>query len=169
MSLLMAYFWPGFAAALVIGAAAATIVFRRKLARGRQWLGLALGAVVALGAALAWSGPLGGAGKLTRTIETEAADVLHFYEMAGVTGRLQRAPLSRRLLLQGPADDFQRSELVRIMDNIPGVSSVTWNPQRRGLPLALEMALVALAGYLLGMLLAYLVELRRRYNAQWKW
>jgi hypothetical protein len=29
--------------------------------------------------------------------------------------------------------------------------------------------IASLLGFLLGLLLAYLVELRRRYNAQWNW
>ena len=36
-------------------------------------------------------------------------------------------------------------------------------------PLIVEAAAVALLGFLFGLLLAYLVELRRRYNAQWTW
>ena len=51
---------------------------------------------------------------------------LEHQEMTGVTARLERSPLRRRLLLSGPADDFQQRELVRIMDQIPGVSGVRW-------------------------------------------
>jgi hypothetical protein len=36
-------------------------------------------------------------------------------------------------------------------------------------PLIAEGAAVAVLGFLLGLLLAYLVELRRRYNAQYNW
>jgi hypothetical protein len=35
--------------------------------------------------------------------------------------------------------------------------------------LILEGTAVAIVGFLLGLVLAYLVELRRRYNAQWNW
>jgi hypothetical protein len=38
-----------------------------------------------------------------------------------------------------------------------------------GTPLIAEGGLIALLGFLVGLLLAYLVELRRRYNAQWSW
>jgi hypothetical protein len=41
---------------------------------------------------------------------------------------MQRDPLSRRLILSGPADDFQREELVRRLDHIPGVLDVRWDP-----------------------------------------
>jgi len=85
-----------------------------------------------------------------------------------VEAQLHRAPLSRRLLLSGPADDFQRSELVRIMSDVPGVGRATWD-QSSGIPLMVESAALSLLGFLGGLLLAYLVELRRRYNAQWRW
>jgi hypothetical protein len=45
-----------------------------------------------------------------------------------VQAKLQRGPLSRRLILSGPADDFQRSELLRILDETPGVLDVRWDP-----------------------------------------
>jgi len=41
---------------------------------------------------------------------------------------MHRGPLSRRLILSGPADDFQRTELVRILDETPGVLDVRWDP-----------------------------------------
>ena len=89
--------------------------------------------------------------------------------MNRVTARLHHGPLTRRLALSGTADDFQRSELVRIMGDLPGVSRANWSEARGGLPLIAEGSLVSLVGFLIGLLLAYLVELRRRYNSQWKW
>jgi hypothetical protein len=89
--------------------------------------------------------------------------------MVKVTAHLHRGPLTRRLILAGPADDFQRSELVRITGAIPGFGSVRWSEKGGGPPLILEGAAVAVLGFLFGLLLAYLVELRRRYNAQWNW
>jgi len=32
-----------------------------------------------------------------------------------------------------------------------------------------EAVLVALAGFSMGLLLAYLIEIRRRNNAEWRW
>ncbi|MDL2341453.1 MAG: hypothetical protein QFB89_09005, partial [Pseudomonadota bacterium] len=90
------------------------------------------------------------------------------YEMTQVQARLARSPLSRELLLTGPADDFQTSELVRIMGSLPAVSKARWQ-REPSLPLAAEGALAAIAGFLLGLFLAYLLELHRRYNAQWDW
>jgi hypothetical protein len=89
--------------------------------------------------------------------------------MTKVTAQLQRGPLSRRLTLTGPADDFQRTELVRLLNQLPGVSGVGWSTGRGALPLIAEGWLLALVGFLVGLVLAYVVELRRRYNAQWKW
>lgn len=37
------------------------------------------------------------------------------------------------------------------------------------IPLAVEAGAMALGGFLTGLLLAYLVELRRRANAEWRW
>ena len=89
--------------------------------------------------------------------------------MTKVTAHLHRGPLTRHLVLSGPADDLQTSELVRTMDTLPGVSRAQWGASPAGLPLIVEGLAVALLGFLLGLLLAYLVELRRRYNAQWNW
>jgi len=166
MSALWPYFWPSLAAAMVIGVIAGSVAFRRpqqrKLARG-------CGLLAAIVAAALWHGPLGGADQFSQRVERGARQALDYYEMTKVTAQLQRGPLTRRLVLTGPADDFQHSELVRLLDQLPGVSSVTWSGDRRGVPLIAESALMALAGFLLGLLLAYLYELHRRYNAQWKW
>ena len=32
------------------------------------------------------------------------------------------------MILSGPADSFQRSELVRIMHQVPGIDAVRWDP-----------------------------------------
>ena len=34
--------------------------------------------------------------------------------------------MRRRLVLSGPADDFQRAQLVQILDDIRGVAGVRW-------------------------------------------
>jgi hypothetical protein len=73
------------------------------------------------------------------------------------------------LVLSGPADDFQQRELVRTMETLPGVSSATWSAGSGGTPLIAEGAGTSVLGFLIGLVLAYLVELRRRYNAQWNW
>ena len=37
------------------------------------------------------------------------------------------------------------------------------------IPLIAEACAMSLAGFSIGLLLAYLVELRRRTNAEWRW
>ena len=54
------------------------------------------------------------------------------------------------------------------METLPGVGGATWSAGG-GTPLIAEGAATSLLGFLIGLLLAYLVELRRRYNAQWNW
>jgi len=158
------YFWPVAALGFVFGSILGTLGYRRKR-RAFFIAGLAL----AIAGAALWHGPLGAAGRLSTIIESRARFVLVDWEMSQVQGRLHHDPLTRRLRLSGPADDFQRQELVRIMGTIPGVSSATWSNQDRGIPLIGEAFGVSLMGFLIGLLLAYLFELRRRYNAQWKW
>ena len=165
MSVLWSYLWPAFAAGLVLGILAGLSGFRQ---RRRRNASLALGLVAAIGAAALWHGPFGAADRLSNHIQRDVRDALVYYEMTQVTGRVQRGPLTRRIELSGPADDFQRSELARLMDQIPGASVATWSGAR-GVPLIAEGTAASFLGFLFGLLLAYLVELRRRHNAQWSW
>jgi len=95
---------------------------------------LALGVAAVLAETAIWHGPMGAADRLTAKVETTARAELGHLEMAPVSARLERGPLRRRLVMAGPADDFQHSELIRIMDEIPGVSGVRWAtpPQTSG-------------------------------------
>jgi hypothetical protein len=158
------YFWPAVGAGLLIGTLAGLFAFRRT----RQLIPIALAAALTLVAAALWHGPLGAGDRFAAKVERNAHQALVYYEMTSVNARLRRDPLTRTLALTGQADDFQRGELVRVLSQLPGVNNVTWS-RARGLPLIVEGALAALAGFLLGLALAYLVELRRRHNAQWKW
>lgn len=164
MNTLWAYFWPVVAIGFVFGAIIGSLAFRRRRPRF-VWIGLALSIA---GAAL-WHGPLGAADRFSSEVERTAQAVLIDWEMSQAQAQLHHDPLTRRLMLSGPADDFQRAELVRMMSTIPGVSSATWSRQDSGLPLLLEAAVVSVVGFLFGLLLAYLVELRRRHNAHWNW
>jgi hypothetical protein len=94
--------------------------------RRRQILLLGIAAVLATGAL--WHGPLGAGERLTRQAEADARHTLDHYELPMIQAHMQRAPLARRLILSGPADDFQRAELVRILDETPGVLEVRWDP-----------------------------------------
>jgi membrane protease YdiL (CAAX protease family) len=165
MSILWSYFWPCFAVGLLVGGLIGTIAFRR---RSRRNGALAAGIFVSLFLAGLWHGPLGAADRFTAGVEHDARAVLDHYEMTQVTAHLHRGPLSRRLVLAGPADDFQTTELVRLMSELPGVSSAEWTHDT-GVPLIAEGLAVAIIGFLFGLALAYLNELRRSHNAQWNW
>jgi hypothetical protein len=136
------YFWPIFAAGMVIGAFASHLAFRQMRLRRRDRLAgegalihewrrtrkvyFGGGMVAAIVAAMVWSGPLGAGNRLTTRIENAARATLDHLEMTQVGARLERGPLRRRLVLSGPADDFQRGQLVQIMDDIHGVAGVRW-------------------------------------------
>jgi len=92
----------------------------------RQILLLGIAAVLATSAL--WHGPLGAGERLAGQAEATARRTLDYYELPMVQAHMQRDPLTRRLILTGPADDFQRAELVRILDQIPGVLEVRWDP-----------------------------------------
>lgn len=75
-----------------------------------------------------WHGPLGAGDRMAAGAETIARRTLDYYELPMIQAHMQRSPLSRRLILSGPADQFQRAELVRMLDDIPGVLEVRWDP-----------------------------------------
>jgi hypothetical protein len=164
MNTLWSYFWPCVAAGLLAGGIGGLFGFRRK-----KRPPFIVAALLAIAAAAAWHGPLGAADRFRATVERQAREALDHYEMTRVTAHLHRAPLTRRLVLVGKVDDWQSGELVRLFSQLPGVSRATWSEGDEGLPLILEAVLAAIAGFLGGLLIAYLLELRRRYNAQWTW
>lgn len=169
MSLLLPYFWPCFAIGLVVGMLIGVFAFHRWPKRKRN-VALALAAAAAVAMVLVWHGPLGAADRFAREVDRNARTGLQYYETPFIKGALHRAPLSRRLVLTGtPATDFQRSELVRLFSQLPGVSKAQWGNSPPGVPLLAEGAAMALLGFLFGLFLAYLIELHRRYNAQWNW
>jgi uncharacterized membrane protein (Fun14 family) len=167
MNVLWTYFWPAIGAGMICGIIAGAFGFRRR--KARRWRALLLGGIAALALSALWHGPLGAADQLTLRAERAAREALDYYELPEVTAQLHGRPLSRRLLLTGSVDDFQTRELARVMSQVPGVSRATWSKRDGGVPLLAEAGAAALLGFLLGLLLAYLVELHRRYNAQWKW
>lgn len=87
-----------------------------------------IGAGVVTGLTALWHGPGGAGERLAQRVEGQARRQLDRDEMFQVQAHLQRNPLSRRLVLSGPADDFQRQELVRRLDELPGVLEVRWDP-----------------------------------------
>ncbi len=185
MNAFWSYFWPVFGIGLLAGVIAGIVGFRAPRVRSkatkaeidvaldgwrrRRARAILVGAVVTLCAAVLWHGPLGGADRFAAQVERSARQTLDNWEMTKITAHVQLGPLTRRIILAGPADDFQSSELVRIIGELPGVSRAQWSQKSSGTPLILEGVAACVLGFLLGLLLAYLVELRRRYNAQWNW
>ncbi len=86
------------------------------------------GVAATLAFAALWHGPLGAGERLAERAEIVARRTFVKYERPMNQARLERAPLARRMILSGPADDFQRTEMVRIMRQIPGVNDVIWDP-----------------------------------------
>ena len=80
---------------------------------------------------------------------------------------VERAPLRRTLVLSGPADDFQRSELVRILDDVPRSRerALGGHDAQPHLPFSPKRNLPRSSALASGLLLAYLLELRARSNA----
>ena len=175
MNLLWDIYWPVLTAAIVIGVIGGTIAFRQQPKRtgGRRRRNLIVAGAVSLVLAIAaiWHGPVGMGERFATEIDQQAQQVLVNYEMEPVRAVTARNPIARTVLLSGPADDFQRPELARIMEVIPGVARARWtdSPAGLSLPLLLELELAALISFGLGLLLTYLLELRRRSNAQWRW
>ena len=144
MNALWTYFWPAFAAGLVIGADRRLV--RIPAARPAREGARRSGSRRAIAAAALWHGPLGAADRFTARVERGARQALDYYEMTKVSAHLHRAPLTRTLILAGPADDFQTSELARLLAQLPGVSSARWTDKSSGPPLIAEAAAVSLAG-----------------------
>ena len=87
-----------------------------------------LGLATVAGFSALWHGPLGAGDRLASKAEAAARAQLDRDEMFQVQARFERRPLSRRLIVSGPADDFQRGEIVRRLDQIPAVLDVRWDP-----------------------------------------
>lgn len=184
MNTFWSYFWPPFGVGLIFGILAGAIAFRVRIVREpdrpheptliarprrKRYALLAAGVVATLVAAALWHGPFGAADRLATKIQQDARFALVNNEApAGMTAEIHHAPLTRQLILSGPGDEFQRAEAARLLDTIPGVSDASWT-RTMGIPLIVEGMAVALLGFLFGLLVAYLVELRRRYNSQWNW
>lgn len=184
MNAFWSYFWPAFGIGLVFGILAGSLAFRVSIVRVRERPNeptliarprrkrialITIGVVATLAGTALWHGPLGAADRFSAKVLQDARTTLVNNEApSGMTVQIHHGPLTRQLILSGPGDDFQRGEAVRLLRQIPGVGNASWTRSGR-LPLIVEGMAVALLGFLLGLLVAYLVELRRRYNAQWNW
>ena len=126
---------------------------------------LGIGLAATLAAAALWHGPGGAGARFAGSVDRTIRATLDHYEMPQVSARLQRGPLVRRLMLDGPADNFQRSEIKRIGLDVPGVQSAYWSGPRQpgfALPLLAEVMALALASFAIGVVIAYVAALRRR-------
>lgn len=83
------------------------------------------GVALAMMATALWHQLIAG-NRMADTIERNARQQLVYDEMTQVQAHVHRGPLSRELLLSGPADDFQRGEIVRRMVQLPGVGAARW-------------------------------------------
>ena len=88
---------------------------------------LALGILAVIATVWLWHGPIGAGERLARQMEADARAQLDRDEMIQVRAKVERGPLSRRLILSGPADDFQRREIKRRLDTLPGVGEALWS------------------------------------------
>lgn len=89
---------------------------------------LLLGLLATVGVAELYHGPLGAAASLEGSVEGRARRVLDNYDLPQIRAELAHGPLRRKLVLNGPADDFQRRALVDILGQLPGVNEVRWDP-----------------------------------------
>jgi hypothetical protein len=87
-----------------------------------------MGVAATLAATAIYHGPMGKGDAFAASIERAARAELDRQEMVQIDARLERGPLRRTLVLSGPADDFQREELPKIMIRTAGVEAVRWDP-----------------------------------------
>jgi hypothetical protein len=95
---------------------------------------LGLGALATIAVAELWHGPIGAADELENKLERHARNLLDYYELPQISARLDEKPLTRRIILSGPADDFQRRALVEKIGELPGVNDVRWDPASPVIP-----------------------------------
>ena len=136
------HYWPVIAVGVVIGAVTGTLLYNRLVTSAREQIAgveapiddrrqqrrktFFAGLAATVGVAILWHWPFGAGDRLSARVEATARAELRHQEMLGVAARLERSPLRRRIVLSGPADDFQQAELARILDDLPGVSGVRW-------------------------------------------
>jgi len=88
---------------------------------------LLIGIAAVAAATWVWHGPVGTGDKFAQGVDRRARAMLDHYEMPLVEAHMERAPLRRRVILSGPADDFQRREIKRMVEEQPGVAEAVWS------------------------------------------
>lgn len=98
---------------------------------------IGLAAALAAGVIAHW--PLGRGEAFIAEIEAPLQPYLDSLNVPGVTGSIQREPLARIALLDGPADCFQRDGqgslpgITKRVANLPGMAGARWlNPPPEG-------------------------------------
>lgn len=124
-----------------------------------------IGTAASLACTALWHS-VGGAGeRLATTLDRQQRIMLDDYEMQVIDGRAQRDPIARRIVMKGPANDFQRAELVRYSERLPGVGEARWNRAKTQfsypLPSLVEGIFLALSAFVAGLLVAYAAFVRR--------
>ena len=92
------------------------------------WTKLLIGAAAALTAGWISHGPLGRGEAFVAGLEAAANAQVAEAELPGVTARFSREPLSRKAILTGSANDFQREGmglLPGINDRIRGIAGIS--------------------------------------------
>lgn len=132
----------------------------------RPNVAFSFGLAATIASAVLWHGPGGAADRFVTRSERDVREMLAYFEMEPVRGKMQREPVARRIIYAGPADDFQRSELVRLAEDLPGIGEARWSPARSTLtyplPLIVEAIGLALAAFLIGLTLAAIAFYTRR-------
>ena len=130
----------------------------------RSNVALAIGFAATAASALLWHGPGGAGERFASRSDRDVRQMLDHFEMQQVEGHVQRDPIARRILYSGPADTFQRTELVRIGESLRGIGEARWSPARPltyPLPLIGEALALALGSFLLGLTIAYIASFGR--------
>ncbi len=114
-----------------------------------------------------WHGPMGNGARLIDSIEARAQAAVAGAELAGISVRLGRDPLSRHATLSGQANNFQRQGmgsqpgLSGIAGAVDGVGSVGWADEpggtSGGLPLLAELMILLTLAFLAGLGIAWLL------------
>lgn len=126
MTAIWHFYWPVFVVATILGLVAGVADFR-KPPKERNFALLASAAAAAVAVGFLWHGPGAAGQRLAISVERSARIALDNYEMTQVTAKLERDPLSRTLVLSGPADDFQQRQMVQILRQVPGAGKVRWD------------------------------------------
>jgi len=126
MTAIWHFYWPVFVLATIAGLVAGVSQFRKPRGQ-RNYPLLAGAAVAAVAVGYLWHGPGGAGQRLAVSVERGARIALDNYEMTQVSVKLERGPLSRTLVLSGPADDFQQRQMIQILRQVPGAGRVRWD------------------------------------------